>query len=160
MWTTLAILAGAMTGTSALLAWMDPTPPPAGSMSEGQSPDSVHTLIAADVPLQWDQWDQIEVAPSQSAGRGPMMLAARASEACHFRIDESGRPSRCDPWRRQATIPGQPGVIRIKTAQPSDIRITEAQRACLINLIESLKDLAAANGRSLQVISRNLGPNT
>jgi hypothetical protein len=143
MWKTLGCLVVAMTGTSAMLGWMDPT-------SDGAAVVVTEFEITALVRESVDSgfsadtepavWREVEISPGRSMPTAGSLLAARRGPLnYHFYVDRFGRPMKTVHWRRQQAVAGRRGVIRIQvepTAQ--DATISAAQRYCVRQLIETL----------------------
>lgn len=115
---TLGCLAGAMTGTASLLAWIDPssTPPPQ-TLTGDALVALARSLVFDDVPLRRAQWKQVEIVKGPALQSAGVLLTAGADRSeCHFHIDREGRPSRASRWDRQLAPSNAPHTIRIEIA--------------------------------------------
>ena len=94
--TVLACLAGAMTGTASLLAWMDPSiPPPPEPLSHHQLEILARSLVNDAVVIEPNIWHRVEVVADPGLTQSGTWLAARAETSqSHFFIDDTGRPTR------------------------------------------------------------------
>lgn len=154
---TMLCLVVAMTATSALLGWMDPS---TTSPALPPSP-SVFLPIARAAVERADgqtelQWSTIDVlaGPAQSvtdSEGGPTFLAARSSQRlveddtesdCHFRVDRNGVPFATRYWIEQRSLEQTPETIRIQIDRlENDERMTRAQWFCVRALALALSEL-------------------
>ncbi len=140
---TMVCLVVAMTTTSALLGWIDPStslpsPPPS---PEAFLPLAVQAVEAAESFGVLD-WSGIEVVAGSrepadhtvtsrsllAATRPTGVLELNEEAVCHFRVDLDGRPSASHHWIHQHVVPGEEDTIRIEVVLPSESdRMTRAQ---------------------------------
>jgi len=147
MYKTLGCLAGAMTGTASLLAWIDPTSSiPTAALTHEELLSTARSLVLDNVAIQPARWRTVEVVEGPSM-RGPgMALTAGADlNESHFYVDDDGRPSRASRWNRQVAPSNAPHTIRIEVAaddtEPSP---SPAQQQCVEALLDALNDAVSA----------------
>lgn len=128
MFKTLVCLVGSMTGTAALLAWMDPSAPltaeaPPFEVLLGEA----RSLVTDDVVVLEDRWDDVEILAGPGRTASASFLTARAdiggaprNSEHHFHVDLKGRASRTPRWSRQeGSTDGKRTVsIRVMPADP------------------------------------------
>ena len=156
MWKTLGFLVAAMTGTSVLLGWMDPSPRP---VSDAPSPSEIERWarlvvgVESGIDLQTGRWDDIEIVPAPGSPAGGSMLAAgHGSTSYHFHVDRRGRPTRAKRWREQAATDGLPHTVRIEVAPLAGAQpLSTVQCFCVRALVAALNDALASGGPSLPV---------
>lgn len=143
MYRTLGCLAGAMTGTASLLAWIDPLPsPPLQTTSQKELTALARSLVFDDVALRLDQWKRVEIIdgpPLQSAG---VLLTAGVDRGeSHFHVSEEGRLSRTNRWIRQLAPSNAPQTVRIEIAH-DDPQATSspAQLSSIRALLDALNE--------------------
>lgn len=142
MWKTLASLVVAMTGTSALLGWMDPSPGiSAAAPPPGELLDLARTTVAADINIARGFWTIVVIEAVPDAP-GAMLAATDGRDVRHhFRIDTDGRPVRLQPWYEQRAADGWPQTIRIAVAQAdADLPMAPAQWLSVRAMIHTLRD--------------------
>ena len=154
MWKTLGFLVAAMTSTSILLAWLDPSPP---SPNETPGPYEMERwariVVGADLAVPEGRWTRIEIseAPGRTLGRG-LLAAAVNSGKYHFFVGSDGRPIRTRYWHNQQTAPGAEHTIQIQVAPHRDRKQTIAiQDLCIQALITALNDALPPEGGALPV---------
>jgi hypothetical protein len=119
---TLSFLALAMTGTSALLAWIDPSPPlPTSSLSSDQLADLGQSLVADGITLREGRWDKIEILAGSPADVTGSYLTATSRSTTHFLVDLEGHPTRTPNWTRQEAAGGDQNSICIEVARRDDL---------------------------------------
>lgn len=155
MFKTLGCLVGAMTGTAALLGWIDPSEP---LLPEAPSFDAVlrdaQSLVADGVALHKDRWHAVKILAGPAGSDSPTFLAATADRsACHFLIDDAGRTSRTARWLRQEASQSDPGTVRIQVARGGETRqaMTRTQWRCLQALIAAVRNVVATESDALPV---------
>ena len=116
MYRTLGCLAGAMTGTASLLAWIDPSPsPPPRTLSQQELAVQALSLVFDGVPLRPGQWRQVEIVEGPSLQSAGILLTADTDRSeCHFLVDDAGQMSRTNRWDRQHASSNAPHTIRIE----------------------------------------------
>lgn len=169
MFTTLGLLAVAMTSTAALLSWLDPSlDVNANSLPSETIMELARAAVAQDVVVQRGRWHEIEVAPDEVPGYSTMLSAVSSSAASgsspnrdrgmvpqwHFRIDSDGRPTRGVCWLDQQQVDGPSDAIRIAllTKSLQESSVTTAQWFCLRVLVAEINQRAAASDKPLPVI--------
>lgn len=156
MWITLASLAAAMTATTWLLSWIDPSPPvPFGDRYLVELERMAHSAVIDGVELRPTQWSliDIQVSPSTwSTTPGVMLAAGAGSGFWHFRVDRNGRPVRASAWSNQQSIAGYPRTVRIQLTRPrGDNDFPVAQRFGVRALVESLRQVLPTNRAPITV---------
>ncbi len=146
MWITLGSLVAAMTATTWLLSWMDPSQPvPFGDRYLVELERMAHAAVIDGIELHPAQWStiDIQVSPSMlSTASGVMLAAGGGSGSWHFRVDRDGRPVRASAWSHQQNIAGYPSTVRIQlTRRRGDNDFPVAQRFGVRALIESLRQV-------------------
>ena len=147
MYKTLGCLAGAMTGTASLLAWIDPSPSiPTAALTHEELLWAARSLVFDSVAIQPAQWRTVEVVEGPSMrGPGVALTAGADLSEFHFYIDDEGRPSRADRWDRQVAPSNAPHTIRIEIATddtaPSP---SPAQQQSVQALLDVLNDAVSA----------------
>ncbi len=160
MWKTLACLVAAMTSTTLLLGWMDPSQ--SLTRAAPSSAEMVHmarTVVDADLGVHLGQWTEIEVVTGRPQPTSRAMLAAGGqSRKCHFFVDRDGCPLRARWWRDQQAPADAPQTVRIEIAQPRGGVISLAQKLCVRSLIAALNETLIPEGGLLSVrLPRNWG---
>ncbi len=150
----LVCLVGAMTGTSALLGWIDPSP---AIRAEAPPLETVlrqaRSLVTADVVIREAQWRKIEIlAGPASAGSAAYLTATAYHSTYHFHVDLEGRPTRASGWSYQHSFDEQPRAVRVQVAcwkphQP----MSRAQWQSVRALIAELREAIATQGMDLPV---------
>jgi hypothetical protein len=147
MYKTLGCLAGAMTGTASLLAWIDPSPSiPTAALTHEELLWAARSLVFDSVVIQPAQWRTVEVVEGPSMrGPGVALTAGADLNESHFYIDDEGRPSRASRWDRQVAPSNAPHAIRIEIAtddtEPSP---SPAQQHSVQALLDALNDAVSA----------------
>ncbi len=147
MYKTLGCLAGAMTGTASLLAWIDPSPSiPAPVLSQEELLATARSLVFDDVTIRPMQWRSVEVVEAPSMrGPGVALSAGPDRSECHFYIDDQGRPSRAGRWDRQLAPSDAPHTIRIEIARDdTEPSPSPAQQNSVQALLDALNDAVSA----------------
>ncbi len=141
---TLAALAVAMTATAALLGKIDPKPiVPSPAIDADALARIARALVSDDAPIDYQYWQDVEVAFRVVPFPQGLLLAATSSPGdAHFLVDNKGRPFQGDAWRRQRTMPGRQGTIRIVVAidDPSS-DMSAAQQRSVEALLTALTDI-------------------
>ena len=141
MYKTLGCLAGAMTGTASLLAWIDPSPS-LGTLSQHELAIHARSLVFDDVPLRAGQWRQVDIVEGPALHRPGVILAAGGDRSeSHFYIDEGGRLFRTHRWDRQLPPSNAPHTIRVGIVQV-DARpsLSSAQADSIGALLDALNE--------------------
>lgn len=152
---TLGCLAGAMTGTAVLLAWMDPsapltaeTPPFEVLLSHARS------LVTDNVVVLDDRWDDVEILAGPGRTASTSFLAARADARGarrkgdhHFQVDLEGRASRTPRWSRQEGSSRRRRTVSIRVARADpDQPMSRAQWNSVRALVTALSEAAGRTG--------------
>ena len=150
MFKTLGCLVGAMTGTSMLLAWIDPSP---GISTDEARPDDfiirrARSLVTDNVDVLKDRWDNVEVfAGSARRSSAPFLTARSDKGRHHFHIDLEGRASRTSRWPHQVGSAGRRRDVRIRVALKSPHQpMSRTQAHCVRALIIALSEATVATG--------------
>ena len=143
MYKTLGCLAGAMTGTASLLAWIDPSPSiPTPVLSQDELLAAARSLVFDDVTIRPGQWRSVEVVEGPATlGPGVALIADADRSECHFYIDDRGEPSRAGRWDRQLAPSDAPHTIRIEVGHDQGRPFpSPAQSNGVQALLEALND--------------------
>lgn len=145
MYKTLGCLAGAMTGTASLLAWIDPSPSiPTAALTHEELLWAARSLVFDSVAIQPAQWRTVEVVEGPSMrGQGLALTAGADLSESHFYIDDDGRPSRANRWDRQVAPSNAPHTIRIEIAT-DDSEPSPAQQHGVQALLDALNEAVLA----------------
>jgi hypothetical protein len=136
---TLGCLVAAMTGTSALLGWIDPSPP---ISPEAPSLDAVmaeaRLLIAQET--SGIPWSDVQIVASPVTPEGPSYLAASAGrDDCDFRVGLDGRPSRVRTGILNPVTEKHPEAARIQVVRRSlNAPMSRAQWVCVQALVAAM----------------------
>lgn len=116
---TLGCLVAAMTGTSALLGWIDPSPPiPASMPSFEVVLLEARSLVSEDFGDSNFEWGDVEIIAGPVTRGGTSFLAATSDHAdYHYRIDLDGHPYRARNWPGRAVAGVSPRAARIQVAR-------------------------------------------
>ena len=147
MYRTLGCLAGAMTGTASLLAWIDPSSaPPTRTLSQEELAALARSLVFDDVSLRPGQWTQVEIVEGPSLqSAGALLTAGTDRSVCHFYVDDGGRLSRSGRWDRQLAPSNAPHTIRIEiTHDETQPFLSPAQQNSVQTLLDALNDAVSA----------------
>lgn len=149
----MACLAAAMTCTTALLGWLDPSSQFAAIVPDEQYLDKVareaRYVVADNVAIDADQWVEIELTTKvASASGGRLLVATTDSTPWHFLIDHTGRLTRGARWRDQRPAEKMPGKVLIQVSVVrEDDSLAPAQwvgvRALVAGLNEALGTASA-----------------
>ena len=159
MFKTLACLAAAMTGTSALLGRINPVqtlpadPARAASDSSDDLPNLARAVVQEAGTIRRGQWLAVEVLAGPAATSGATLLAARSeSETYHFRVDARGRPSSTSAWLSQRVSSKHPTYVAIHVERRADAqRMSPAQWQSVRALVTAVSDAASRDGALLPV---------
>lgn len=150
MFKTLGCLVGAMTGTSMLLAWIDPSPP---ISTDKAIPYDVilrraRSLVTDNVVVLKDRWDNVEVFAGFARTSSAPFLTARSDQGKHhFHIDLEGRASRTSRWPHQEGSADHRRDVRIRVALKSPHQpMSRTQVYCVQALIIALREVTAETG--------------
>lgn len=147
MYRTLGCLAGAMTGTASLLAWIDPSPsPPPRILSQYELAVQARSLVFDDVSLRLGQWRHVEIVEGPSLQSAGVLLTAGVDRSeSHFYVDDHGRLSRTRQWDRQLAPSNAPHTIRIEIAHDdTELSPTTAQSNSVQALLDALNEAVSA----------------
>ncbi len=156
MFKTLACLVFAMTGTGALLGWMNPsheriTP----SLRLDDVVWAAQSAVHNGVTMIPDRWQQVTVSMGEGFGapaNGRPLTATGVPEDAHFYVDSAGRPVPTRNWRRQDSFAAGPGTIRIWVAHSTPGGpIAKIQWLCAKALIAAINEQITPTGRTLEV---------
>jgi hypothetical protein len=160
---TLGCLAAAMTSTAVFLHWLDPS-----SASNGASPRVggaeprtqplsasevaalARSLVTDAVDIKTEQWRDVEVVPGPTTtnGAGTLLTASPDPVACHFYVDQAGRPSRARGWSRQTPPQDAPHTVRIQVVRAAGMEAfpTPVQWFTIRSLVDALDAALLQNG--------------
>lgn len=153
MWGTLGCLALAMTGTAALLGWIDPT------NRFWNNPASAKEVVQLAQSAVWDEvdvdaarWRSVEIVPTVAAGRGGALTAqSAASPEYHFLIDETGRTERCEAWWTQATPLDAPSTVRVRVVQLGGSTLPPLQALAIESVLAAINRVVLPGDQRLPV---------
>jgi len=151
---TLGCLAGAMTLTSAMLGWIDRTPPTSlPQPSFDVALRLARSLVTRDVDIRRELWGRVEILAGPAKTASASLLTATASPAAyHFHVDLDGWPSRTRRWFHQEELAGHPRSVRIQVARRDESEaMSQAQWNSVRALVAALGGAVAAQGASLPV---------
>ncbi len=150
---TLAYLVVAMTGTSMLLGWLDPSlPPSAGALSNDVIIHLAREAVTQDVEILGDEWAEVRVGLDARTLSSTLLAAPAGRADWHFLVGVDGRPSRAVTWQSQEQVPGSPHVVHIHVVEAIDGGlVSSAQWLCVRALIASLDRAAGQGGETLPV---------
>jgi hypothetical protein len=147
---TLGCLAAAMTSTAALLHYLDPSSPlRTHTLTAGEVTALAHSLVTDAVDIKPEQWRDVEVVPGPTTtGAGTLLTASPDPVACHFYVDQAGRPSRARGWSRQTPPYDAPHTVRIRVAREAGIEAfpTPLQWFTVRSLVDALDAALLQNG--------------
>ncbi|MFQ5461119.1 MAG: hypothetical protein ACE5E5_00665 [Phycisphaerae bacterium] len=176
---TLVALVVSMTGTSAVLSWLDPSLPAGfNCLPASDIVALAGEAVTQDVVVDPGRWHEIEVVPDRPHPRSTLLSAianrppiapgdpsssesgqARSpwgeeSDTWHFRIMPDGRPIRDVSWRDQKRIGEASNAVRIwlGTASSSGASITSAQWLCLRALVAAINESTGSGNAPLTVV--------
>ncbi len=142
---TIVCLVAAMSATSALLGWMDPSPAvPLRPLTIETALHEARSIVAESPWIAGEPWERIEVLAGASSEAVPAFLTATASrDRHHFRVELDGRLSsttnrhRCEPATDDAC------AVRVEIARPEERQVmSRAQWNSLRALITALYEAA------------------
>lgn len=140
MATVLAVLAGGMTSTAALLAWMDPGwPREPQRLTPEQLLAMARAAVTESTAVDAPRWLQVEIAAMPALTSAGPMLSATAIEGAHFVIDESGRLSRSSDWIAQSPLHA-PHTVQIRVLQSYEGAISLSQWQALRALTQAINE--------------------
>jgi len=147
---TLGSLVIAMTTTSALLGWIDPSPSAPESVPSYESMLApARGVVGDDVSIRLDQWASVGVVPGPAST--PNRLVATANRvASHFVVDLDGRFTRTPHWERQQHLPDAPSSVTIEVECAAEGRpMTRAQWYAVRALFAAVTSLVAPEGLAM-----------
>jgi len=117
----MACLAAAMTCTTALLGWLDPSARITAIVPDEQYLDDVareaQYVVADNVAIDADRWVEIELTTKEaSVSGGRLLVATTDSTPWHFLVDHNGRLTRGARWRDQRPAEKMPGKVLIQVS--------------------------------------------
>jgi len=151
---TLGCLVAAMSGTAALLGWMDPS---ASRYTFPMLPNEIVQLarsrVMDGIVIHEEQWLDVEVSTAPERILGSSMLAAPTGSAgWHFCIDRNGYLYRGAAWLDQRVAAWAPGTVRILVLEPDDGQIvSSAQLFCAQALVSALNAALGARDTLLPI---------
>jgi len=154
MFKTLACLAGAMMGTSALLGWMDPAPvPPVAGIPVREVALLARSLVTDGLTKRAGGWQGVEIAASPPMALPGQFLAASAeADDYHFYVGLDGVPNRATRWTRQEGCDKYPNIVRVEVARRAAGQpMSRCQWLAVRALISSLGETVAAGEPGLPV---------
>lgn len=147
---TLGCLAAAMTSTAVFLHWLDPSSPlRTKTLTAGEVTALARSLVTDAVDIKPEQWREVEVVPGPTTtGAGALLTASPDPVACHFYVDQAGRPSRARGWSRQTPPYDAPHTVRIQVARAAGLKAfpTPLQWFTVRSLVDALDAALLQNG--------------
>jgi hypothetical protein len=159
---TLGCLAAAMTSTAVFLHWLDPSSnlnvappfvgdaePPTQPLTASEVAALARSLVTDAVDIKPEQWREVEVVPGPTTtGAGTLLTAIPDPVACHFHVDQAGRPSRARGWSRQTPPYDAPHTVRIQVARAAGMEAfpTPLQWFTIRCLVDALDAALLQNG--------------
>lgn len=157
---TLACLVGAMTGTTTLLGWIDPSHPvPSEVLAPGDLVLLARSVVGDPGRIDVDQWEEVEVTTATSPTKAGRLLAARSGPIpYHFHIDAAGRPVHTSRWQEQQAVWPGSKVVRIEVAnRGAGLPWNEAQMRCVQVVVSVLNEVLGGSETGLPVRWGNVG---
>ena len=137
----LGCLAAAMTGTSALLGWMDPASTAAYERPLADILADARVAVSSQSPPGAGAWQSIQVLAGPVAS-ATLLAAAQNNAHSHFQIGLDGRISPTNAWFRQVDARDGRGAIRVEIVRPDrDGPMSRAQWDCVRALVTALREL-------------------
>jgi len=151
---TLACLAVAMTATSALLSWIDPSPPlPRVALSTEELAGLGQSLVTDGVTVREGRWARIEISAGDAGELAGSYLAATSHSTTHFLVDLDGRPTRTTRWVRQEDTAQDGHSIRIEVARHGSVdRMSRVQWLAVRGLVAAIHARIADGPSRLPVL--------
>ena len=148
---TLGCLAAAMTGTSVVLHWLDPSSTlRTQTLTAGEVTALARSLVTDAVEIKPEQWREVEVVPGPTTMTvpGTLLTATPDPVACHFYVDQAGRPSRARGWSRQTPPYDAPHTVRIQVSRAAGVEAfpTPLQWFTIRSLVDALDAALLQNG--------------
>ena len=141
---TLACLVGAMTGTTTLLGWIDPSHlvPPEG-LAPGELVLLARSVVGDPGRININQWEEVEVTTgSGPTGTGRLLAARSHPSHYHFHIDAAGRPVHTSRWQEQQSAWPGSKVVRIEVAdRGAGLPWNAAQMRCVQVVVSVLDEI-------------------
>lgn len=147
----------AMSGTSALLGWIDGQSRPSGAtaaaftLTPAQITGLVETVVAQTDKHRLAHWESVDIVSASGSRENLMLLAAEQTPTrndhpsrlqAHFRIDETGRPFATNAWIQQIPLERDPTAVSIEVVRTGDGQpMTPTQWQCVRSLISELSTL-------------------
>jgi len=145
MFRTLVSLVVAMTATTALLGWIDPSavPSPSTPTVEDVLPIA-RSLVADGLRYRHAEWRSVQVRISTPTMRSERWLAASPDGGDHhFAVDDQGRSSNTALWLAQAPVEALSATIVVHLIPHRDhLEPTDAQVNAARALVLALNELA------------------
>ena len=157
MFTTLGCLILAMSGTSALLGWIDPSNPQDPiERPFSQVLADVQTLVWESLDPQHSDWQRLAVIGEPPAANRTTLLAAIAGEAdSHFRVAMDGGLTRTGVWIDQGVFAPDSRDVRVSLARrDAESPMTRAQWNTVRALAISLEATRAPSSPGFPVFLR------
>lgn len=142
-----------MTGTAALLGWIDPTN---GLLSGSPAADEIMVqakeAVSANVQVDPRRWTRIEIISQPAVDSRALTATTSSVPDSHFMVDSAGRIARGDAWVEQLHAVSAPGVVRVILEQAdASVGVAPAQALALDEIIANLHIAVAAGGRKMPV---------
>lgn len=146
MFKVIVSLVVAMTATTALLTWAEPSTTAAQSLVPALAAEQAQRVVTTDVQMRLGRWHQIEVAvhPGLPGIRGNTLAAISSADQFHFLVGASGSVRATAAWVEQESIGEPTDVVRVGVACAANAAgLTASQRVTLGALLSELNHRCA-----------------
>lgn len=142
---TLACLVVSMTGTAALLGWIDPSKSTMAVTLSATDTTFGYVNPVKDVDFRRERWDEVDVVLlEQSDGKG------NDGAIAHLYVDEVGDVDYDPLWLEQLSIDGHPRAIRIAVQlHPSDSVMNQQQQSTVSAILAAINSSKSDRGQSI-----------
>ena len=131
----------AMTTTTALLTWAEPSTTAAQSLVPALAAEQAQRVVATDVQVRLGRWHQIELAvhPGLPDIRSNSLAAISSADRFHFLVSATGSVRATASWAEQESIGEPADVVRVGVACAANATgLTASQRVTLGALLTEL----------------------
>lgn len=148
MFKVLASLVVAMTVTTVLLAWVEPSSTSAQDLVPSLAAEQAQRVVTEEVEVTAGRWRQIDVAVCASDRLGPRrtLTALRDGSGFHFIVGNDGMARATRLWLAQRSIGEPPDAVRIAVAEGRSGSASVAQQVALRALLLEISQECAPPG--------------